>query len=118
VIIMALGTTRLGAYRPIMVWGSAIGLGLVAILASVSVARRDHGFALAVAAITGWPFVLGMLALFLNARVTVQRWLLLIAAVGAAVLALPLIFNGTGWWFGLVAIAYAWAWWGSRSGSS
>jgi hypothetical protein len=81
---MVARTNRFNDVRPLNFWGSAIGLGLVTILASVSVARGNYGFALTVAAITGWPFVLGLLALYLNTSIAVQRWLLLIAAVGGS----------------------------------
>jgi hypothetical protein len=111
---MAMRSSRFADYRPFILWGSVLGLGMVAILAGMSVARGDSGRGLALAAITGWPFALGLLALILPLGIAARRVLLLVAAIGAALIGWPLVFNGAGFWFFAIALGYLWAWWSSR----
>ena len=107
---MAANGTRIGDVRPFVLWASLLGLGMVAIAASPSVASGDGVRAAAVAVLLGWPFVLGLLALPGRGR----RWLLLLAALGAVAVAIPTVFSGLGWWLGATALVYLWAWWALR----
>lgn len=111
---MATRDTRFHDARPFILWPSLLGLGMVAIIAGVNVANGDVVRALVLTAILGWPFALGMLALVLRGGTEVRRWFVLLAALGAAAVAVPTVFGGIGWWFGVIAIAYAWAWWSMR----
>lgn len=111
---MATRDTRFHDARPFILWPSLLGLGMVAIIAWVNVANGDIERALALAVIFGWPFALGMLALVVRGGTEVRRWFVLLAALGAAAVAVPTVFSGIGWWFGAIAIAYGWAWWSMR----
>jgi hypothetical protein len=115
---MVTSRNRFSDYRPFILWGSLLGLGLVAILVGMSVARGDTGRALALAAITGWPFALGLLAIVPNLGISARRALMLVAAIGGTLVGWPLVFNGAGFWFVAIALGYLWAWWGSCDASA
>ena len=62
---MATRPSRFTDFRPFILWGSLLGLGMVAIIASVGLMNHTYWWAAVVSLVYGWPFTLGLLALVL-----------------------------------------------------
>ena len=103
---MAAFDEKISGVRLYVLMASALGMALTLILTAVREATAMDNITLV--AIVGSPFLLALLALRLP-RINQQRWIWLGCAVLAALVALPLIFNGVGFFLLAIAAGYAWA---------